>query len=110
MPNMNRSFHFPFFSFWRGGGFKTESTKKLSPNCMIQTGNYVMADILRRNQYKVAEGNKQNNANLSFVAGVIMTQDNKRQNMNSFELGFPEEYRLCTHTCTHTHSTFCMLE
>lgn len=69
---------------------------------MIQTGNYVMADILRRNQYKVAEENKLNNANLSFVAGVITTQDNKRQNVNSFELGFPEEYRLCTHTYTYT--------
>lgn len=106
---MNRSFHFSFFLFGGEAGGQ-DCIYKEAPSCMIQTANYVMADILRRNQYKVAEENKQNNANLSFVAGAIMTQDNKRLNMNSFELGFPEEYRLCTRTCTHTHSTFCMLE
>lgn len=60
VPNTNRSFHFSFFFFWEGVGClhrKAISTPHDSDR------SYVMADFLRWSQSKVAEENKQNNAN-----------------------------------------------
>lgn len=70
---------------WEGGGFnQTGSTEKAISTPHDSDRSYVMADILRRSQSKVAEENKHNNANCCHAfKSVVMTQGKKRPNMSS---------------------------